>query len=259
MHPGFAAVQRQFANHLKDPERNPAPSGIEDRRMSIYRDLFYNNIESFISTGFPVLRSLMTDVDWHRMIRDFFSRHHCKTPYFYEIVEEFLEYLQLQRDLKDDVPFILELAYYEWVELSLQIREDLIPKTGYNPEGDLLLCEPVISPLVEVLTFSYPVHRIQASFQPDAPSNLPVYLVVYRDREDEVRFLEINALTARLLQLLQQEGQMRSGQEVLECIASELNHSSPKSLLEHGVQLLQDLRDKSIVLGTRLSAVDVSE
>ena len=65
-------VQYEFAANLRDPKRNKTPADIEDRRMEIYRDLFYRNVEGFISNSFPVLRKLYSDDDWHKMVRDFF-------------------------------------------------------------------------------------------------------------------------------------------------------------------------------------------
>ncbi|RKZ79734.1 MAG: DUF2063 domain-containing protein, partial [Gammaproteobacteria bacterium] len=49
--PSFIDTQYQFAGHIRDPEHNPAPADIEQRRMAIYRELFYNNIEGFIANG----------------------------------------------------------------------------------------------------------------------------------------------------------------------------------------------------------------
>ncbi|TNE83159.1 MAG: DUF2063 domain-containing protein, partial [Gammaproteobacteria bacterium] len=71
----FQQVQYEFAAHLRNPEINAAPEAIEDRRMQIYRDLIYNNIESFLASGFPILRSLMDDQRWHEIARDFIHRH----------------------------------------------------------------------------------------------------------------------------------------------------------------------------------------
>ncbi|MCJ7814965.1 MAG: DNA-binding domain-containing protein, partial [Xanthomonadales bacterium] len=50
-------LQTAFAAHIRDPENQAAPAGIEDRRMKIYRDLFFNNIRSLLSSNFPVLHS----------------------------------------------------------------------------------------------------------------------------------------------------------------------------------------------------------
>jgi hypothetical protein len=45
------ALQRQFTAHIRDPQNAPAPEGIEDRRMAIYRDLVYSNMESFVASN----------------------------------------------------------------------------------------------------------------------------------------------------------------------------------------------------------------
>ena len=101
-----------------------------------HRELFYNNVEGFISSGFPVLRELLDDKTWHAMVRDFFSRHRCKTPYFLEISAEFLDYLENERDTSDDPPFIKELAHYEWAELALTVAEQEIDETGIEDIDD---------------------------------------------------------------------------------------------------------------------------
>ena len=89
----FTRRQYEFAAHIRDPENRPAPQDVEDRRMAIYRELFYNNVEGFIANSFPVLRSLLEDTAWHAMIRDYFSSHRAQTPYFLEIPREFLAWL----------------------------------------------------------------------------------------------------------------------------------------------------------------------
>ena len=116
--------QMLMARYLRDPQGQPAPEGVEERRLKIYRDLVYNNVEGFISGGFPVLRSLYRDEDWHQLVREFIDQHRCHTPYFLEISQEFLKFL-MQRDESgpNDPPFLLELAHYEWVELALDVAE----------------------------------------------------------------------------------------------------------------------------------------
>ena len=48
----FIDSQNEFMAHIREPEHNPKPNDIEDRRMAIYRDLFFNNIAGFISSVF---------------------------------------------------------------------------------------------------------------------------------------------------------------------------------------------------------------
>lgn len=250
---GFRRLQYAFAAHLRDPEGSPAPADVEDRRMKIYRDLFYNNAESFIANGFPVLRKLYDDTAWHRMVRGYFSRHRSHTPFFHRIAEEFLRYLQEERGSQpEDPPFLLELAHYEWVELALSIDENEADLTGVRREGDLLEGVPVLSPLAWNLAYRYPVHRISPDYRPAAPGEAPTHIVVYRDLDDCVRFLEINAVTARLLQLIAAEP-ARSGRAQLMAVARELRHSRPDVVIESGRAMLEGLHRRGIILGTRIS------
>jgi hypothetical protein len=146
------------------------------------------------------------------------------------------------------LPFLFELAHYEWVELALDISEETINLCGVDPDGDLLQGVPMLSPLVWPLTYRYPVHRIRPDFQPQFEEL--THLVVYRNRHDEVHFLETNAVTLRLLQLLDEET-MRSGRLILEQVAQELNHLDPEVVIHSGLAILQDLRSRDIVLGVQ--------
>lgn len=243
-------VQTQFAAHLRDPDGVDGPAHIEDRRLQIYRDLFYNNIENFISNSFPVLRSLLDDDRWHGMVRDFMIRHRCHSPYFLEISQEFLLYLQQVRDPQpEDPPFMLELAHYEWVELGLDVADEELGALDCDRDGDMLSGLPVVSPLAWSLAYQFPVHRIGPGFQPTEPGTEPTYLVVYRNPADEVGFMETNAVTARLLELLQ-GASISSGRQALEQLAQEIGHSNPDQIIAFGADLMRQLRDQQIILGT---------
>ncbi len=232
----FQQTQYEFAAHLRDPDIHPAPTDIEDRRMKIYRELVYNNIESFLSSGFPILRSLIEDAPWHQLVRDFISRHQSHTPYFLEISQEFLQYLQEEYQPQESDPgFMLELAHYEWVELALDVSEQSITPSN-SLDADVLKTPLAVSPLAWRLSYQYPVHRIGLEYQPSSPPDEPTFLVVYRNREHLVKFMEANAVTIRLLQLL--EEQSLTGREALEQIAKELQHPNPAALLKSGAELL---------------------
>lgn len=244
----FQRSQYTLTAHLRNPEKNGPPAGIEDRRLGIYRELIYNNLEGFLASGFPILRKITEDAHWHTMVRDFLERHQSHSPYFLEISQEFLQYLQEERgEVPGDPAFILELAHYEWVELALDIAEAEWPR-NVDPEGDLLLGQPVVSPLAWNLSYQYPVHRIGPEFQPDAPGPEPTFLIVYRDRQDAVQFMAANAVTVRLLQLLSDDDPI-TGREALSVVAAELQHPDPVALEAMGLDLLQTLRDKDILCG----------
>ena len=252
--PDFIRIQYEFTRHVRDPENHPAPCDIEDRRMRIYRELVYNNVESFIANNFPVLRKITRDERWHAMVRHYFSSHQAHTPLFPKMPQEFLRHLESERQDLDDPPFILELAHYEWVEsaLTLDVRE--IDMTDVDPEGDLLAGIPVMSPLAWPLAYQYPVHRIGPNYQPKKAPAEPTYLVIYRKRDDEVGFMELNPVTARLLENIQKD-RRHSGRELLQRIAAELRHPDPETVVDGGLEIMRKLRARDVLLGARKTAI----
>ncbi|MDJ0654002.1 MAG: putative DNA-binding domain-containing protein [Xanthomonadales bacterium] len=243
-------LQTRFAAHIRDPDANPAPGDVEDRRMAIYRELFFNNIQGFIAGNFPVLRKLYSRQDWLALVRDFYARHQSHTPMFPELPREFLQFMESERgDHAGDPPFALELAHYEWAELALYMDENDIDDVPADPAGDLLDGRPVASPVAWLLSYQYPVHRIRPDFQPTEAPASPTYLVVYRRRNDRVRFMELNAVSARLLHLIQSEPGL-TGRQYLERIAGELGQPA-EQLLDGGSNILDDLARREVLLGTR--------
>lgn len=247
----LASLQTRFAGHIRDPRQVAAPDGIEDRRMAIYRDLFFNNIRNFLSGNFPVLRTLYTDSAWAGLCRDFYRDHRCHTPLFPELPREFLQYLQEhRRDHQGDPPFMLELAHYEWVELALALDETETADSGTDPDGDLLAGIPVLSPLAWPLSYRYPVQRIRADYQPQSPPEQPTHLLVWRRQDYKVKFMQLNEVSMLLVQKMKESSGL-SGLEILKTVAGIINHPKPDVVVEAGSALLNELREKQVILGTR--------
>ena len=120
-------------------------------------------------------------------------------------------------------------------ELALHVAEEETDLNGIDPNGDLLKGHPVLSPVAWPLAYQYPVHRMGPDYLPESAPEQPTYLVVYRDRKDEVKFLEINPVTARLINLLQENPEI-TGELALDQIVHEMNHPSPELVLE-GLQV----------------------
>jgi hypothetical protein len=250
--PDFKAVQLDFAAHIRNPEKNPAPGDIEARRMKIYVDLFFNNIKSFLDSAFPVASAIVGSARWCQIVRDFVHHHPSESPFFLQISEEFLTFLHGQNytDLPD---FLLELCHYEWVELSLDVapEPDQLPLlTSREPsDPDYLMGHLAISPLVRPLVYTYPVHEIGPANQPSSPPASPTYLLVYRNDNNEVRFMVSNPVTHRLLELLAEH----DAASALQAIRAELNAAgrsiSSKQMADQGRQTLAHLADLSIIRG----------
>lgn len=240
-----------FTQHMRDPENNPAPEGVEDRRIGVYRELIYNNIEGFIANSFPVLRKITPDDRWHEMLRDYVCNHQAHTPLFPRMPLEFIQYLEDERHgHPEDPDFMLELAAYEWAEIAISLDTREIEMDGIDVEGDLLAGVPVLNPLIMTQTYQYPVHKISPDYLPDTPPEEPTYLLVYRRKDDEVGFLELNTVSARLIECIQANDD-KTGLQLLERIAEELKHHDPQVVINGGREIMRDMHDKDILLGVK--------
>ncbi|TLY53443.1 MAG: DUF2063 domain-containing protein [Gammaproteobacteria bacterium] len=246
------ALQYAFTAHLRDPAHAPAPADVEPRRMQVYRELVFANMESYISSNFPVIRSLYEDDAWDVLAHDFLREHQCHTPLFPEFGREFLRFLEARTEAgRGDAPFLLELAHYEWAELALALDEADIAAIAHDPAGDPVDGVPVMSPLACVLGYRYPVHHISPEFRPIEPGAEPTLLLLVRGRDDTVRFHEINALSALLLERLQANTE-HSGRACLETLLAQYDAATAANLRDAGLAMLTELKEREAILGARV-------
>ena len=243
--PDFQAFQHAFARHIRDPHHTARPAGVPARRMAVYNELLFNNITGFLDPCFPVCRKLLGESRWRRLNRSFYRDWKSHTPWFREIPREFVRYLS-EAIIRQPLPaWFAELAHYEWAELAVDVMDCPIP--GHDPAGDLMQQPVVLNPARLALAFAWPVQRIGPDYRPRKPQ--ATQIVVYRDTDDRVQFVEINPVTARLLALLTE--QPTSGDNACRQIAAELQHPNPAQLVAFGTALLDNLRRQGIILGVQ--------
>lgn len=243
--PEFQRFQYAFTAHIRDPKVHPRPPGIEARRMAIYNELLFNNTEGFLLSCFPVLRCVLGKRKWARLVRVFFSTHRCHTPYFRQIPDEFIQFLQDEWQRTDDYPeYVLELAHYEWMELVLSVSNRSPDWERIEVAGDLFNRCPVLNPVLANLFYHWPVQQIRPRTR-IAPADS--HLLVFRDAEDCIQFVELNAFTARLLTLL--DSGTLTGQAALQTVATESRHPAPETVIQGGLATMQNLCLRGAILG----------
>mgnify|MGYP006076019249 CR=1 FL=1 len=247
----FKDIQNVFTQHMRDPDNNPAPVGVEDRRMSVYRGLVYNNIQNFIGKSFPVIRKIMGDREWHQMLYDYVNRHKSYTPLFSKMPNEFLQYLEHECEgPPENFPYLLELAHYEWLETALSIDTREIDLSNIDQKGNLLEGIPVLNPISIALAYVWPVHEISPRNLPKSPPSEKTYIFVYRRQNDEVGFIVLNLVSAKLVEYLQ-SNEKNNGHQILTKIAHELKHPNPEIVIQGGLEMMQNFLIKDILLGTK--------
>jgi hypothetical protein len=183
--------QAAFAARIRQPLAEPLLPGVPAERMAVYEELFFNNLDGFITSGFPVLCRVLGAARRQRLVRAFIAGHRCATPYFLEIGAEFVAWLQTGAGAEPGDPgFVAELAHYERVELALDIATEALPSCGW-------------SPLAWPLAYAWPVQRIGADCQPAELPAEPTCLLAWRDAAQRVRFQQLSPFAYHLALRLQ--------------------------------------------------------
>jgi hypothetical protein len=214
----------------------------------VYEEIVFNNLFESVSACFPIASKVMGKRKWLKLIQAFMRDYSAHSPLFRKIPEQFLEYLDMPSpELQQLMPdYLNSLCHYEWVELLVGGIEETNPK-GMQANGDLATNKPVFSATMQLLHYDYAVHKISPRKKPQFKTS--TQLLVYRNVDDMVKFIELNAVTYRLISLLLNEA--ITGKQALTLLAKELQHPQPESIIEFGLSILEDLRNQGVIIGTR--------
>lgn len=236
----FQRYQLAFTAHIRDPNTNKKPARVQDTRMAIYREIVFNNIFSTVSACFPVCKSIMGARAWRKLVRTFFANHQATTPIFREIPQQFLQFI----DTKIYLPLYFQsLAHYEWVELAVaSLQTDSI---NLSIKIDLLNEKPILAPAHMLLSYDYAVQSISKRHLPKSVEQ--TYLLVFRNAENKVKFIELNPITFQLLNLIQTNE--LTGKQALTKLAEEIAHPDVGAIITFGVEILADLVKQQAIIG----------
>lgn len=235
--------QLRMTRYIRDPQANEPPPGIEARRLVVYRQLFFGNLQSLLAGNFPVLHASLAHEHWQALTEDFYAGFRCQTPLFTEVAGEFVGYLESRGEQSG---WVAELAHYEWIETALLLSDKTEP--AHDPDGDLLDGVPQLSSLALALAYTWPVSHIGPEHVPQQAPAEPTLLLARRGADLKVHFSRLAPLAHALLVSLQQW--QLTGRQHLKALA-EIAGIELAAIEEQGIALLRSLKEQGVVLGTR--------
>ena len=246
----YQQEQRQLAGHLRNPCSIALPtqlSGEKSQRVTLYQQLIFNNIEALLAGVFPRLKTLMM-AQWPTLIADFIAQHRAQTPYFLEVSQELLFFLQdTSLPVYQQWPFIYELAHYEWVELVLSVAADEdVVGVDASIDTHLLTQKWRVASTAWPVVYHWPVDKISPNFVPSECGDV-LYWIAYRDEELTVQWLSSNAVTLRLLALIATQTAC-DGEQVLALLAAELQRDDIETIRTFGRQLFEQLQSLGVIV-----------
>lgn len=237
----FQRYQLAFTAHIRDPKTNKKPAKVNDVRMAIYREIVFNNLFSSVSACFPVCQQMLGKRAWQKLVRQFFSQYQANSPIFREIPQLFLQFLKTNNDLPD---YFAQLAHYEWVELA--VNSMLSESIKLSKKIDLLGEKPVLAAANMLLEYDYAVHKITKRHTPKVTEK--TYLLVFRNLDNQVKFIQLNPITFQLLDLIIKNG--LTGRQALERLAEALNYTNIDTIILFGTEILIDLHNQQAIIGS---------
>lgn len=203
-----------LAAHLRAPAAQPCPVELDTRAALLYRDMLADNFDAALRACFPIWIRCLGEANYLYWRDHFIAEHACRSPFFRQIPDEFMAYLSQNPDtLKARLPYALELAHLEWLELALSVAQteelsDHTESKRQNPWTDVLQLNSAHA----LVQYAHPVHHLMMHPKFTEAPNLdpnPVSLYLYRDRDEIVQMLEPDTLSLQILASL--EASPRSG------------------------------------------------
>lgn len=218
-------------------------------RFLIYRTLVHNRLRAATREFIPrAVARRGTDA----FVRDFarFMQARASTsPYLRDVPGEFVAWVLPQWAADPDLPpYLCDLAQHELLEG--EVRND--PHGGERPTGKpVALEEPLLfDGTARLMHYAWAVHKLPyATDDRSEPEARPTTLLVFRDIDAKVRYLELTPWAACVLdQLLVNQLGVREG---LQRAAAGLGEPLDDDKLAKTATLLAELSDFGVLMGAR--------
>lgn len=224
----------------------PKIEGVHQRHVKHYRRLVYNVVDDMLQSAFPITYDFLEKEQWDELVQDFFTNHPCQSPQIWYMPKEFYEYhARLKNSIIKSYPFLIELLWFEWLEVELFMMED--KKASFTTHGSVSTDALVLNPEHHFQHFSYPVH----TKKPSAITFKNIgeyYLVLHRDPESgSISFTEVTAPTLHMLELLANEP--LSAGEVLQKVSLSFNFSINEQTIQYAFEFFQKALADKLILG----------
>ncbi len=213
-------VQAEFSQYLRTSNQNHPKSPA----WQIYHRLLRANLTEVLNGVYTRTIQALGLEFWNILIDRFFERYEAKTRYFYELPDEFLAFLWQNKGLYRDRPWLFALAHFEWMELALTVSTEVLAEKSRVSYSKSLSFK--LSPLAHYCEYEYAVYPGDSAYKALAKRAQTWQGLVYRNREHQVRWFELDAWTVRIIQQFNVHGTMREDDLVHALIQQTPDHSS---------------------------------
>mgnify|MGYP002628751886 FL=1 len=236
--------QSNLATYCRTGEYTSIP-GVNEKHVHHYRRLVYNVIDDTLRSAFPLTVNLLKSKEWNDTVQRFFSEHPCQSPQVWTMPKEFYTYLdETQPKLLKKYPFLLELIWFEWLEVELYMMPD--KESEFDGKGELETDLLVINPEHILQSFTYPVHLKNAKFITVTDKG-NYFLVMHRLPESgKVEFTDLSPFLVRMLELLSE--QPSTSDDLTSRTAADFSMVPDQELTDQVQVFIARMKEKKLIL-----------
>ncbi len=209
--------QAKFSQYLR---KNEAPlSSLQTEK--IYYHLLRANLQELFFNIYPRLKGHLGEESWQFLLDQFLIHHKARTPYFYQVPDEFLSFLWHNKAQYSQWPWLWSLAHFEWMELVASVADEAWPESDPT--------RPRCSPLAYYCQYEYAVYPEDGDYTPLSLRERPWQGIVYRNKAHEVQWFACEPWSALIFTALQQAENKNSG-DVVSYLQKQVSHESTDTI-----------------------------
>ncbi len=268
----LADWQQQLSQALlrpDSPELNDltALKGVEGHRVRLYEELLFNTVLETLQSIYPYTYALLSrngahEADWRALADDYRRRYPNCSHKLMGAVSGFSAYLAEQPSLMSAMPYLADMALYEWLEMEvMNLPDQLLPDLvePWVPEVGQLDCySPAWNLARRLHTFDYNIPHLldllKASdyqLEADAVAEMRTEILIYRDPVTmQARFFCLNELTASLMRLSEPGCAYQEALMALRSGLPALGQVPETAMIQQARQLFVSCLEKGMLLGS---------
>lgn len=186
----LARAQAALADHVRDPAL-PPPAGMAPERLAVYTRLVRNNLAGFLDRCFSDSSTFVAPEQWQHWQARFLIDARPESPWFNDIPEAFLHYLQGLPENRRPPDAVLAMMDFETALLHAE--------TAIQPDsGSLWDAHSLLAWAPAARLQSYPCDFIGSRLA--RIEETPCHALSWRDRNGDVCYCTVEGVDLFLLQ-----------------------------------------------------------
>jgi len=250
----FQEYQRRFAEYCRTNVYPDIPGVGSEDRVSTYRRLVFNLVSDALTIAYPITVATLPAVEWQKLITKFFAEFPCSSPQLWKMPKGLLDFVEQTNFGLDRYPYLRDLLEFEWIEIEVQMMEDVEPDPYQQIIEPLLENFFIVNPEHRVSSLAYPIFRMTSEdlsqFKDNEVLKGNYFLLTFRHPEtDKVHYSEISSFILLILDAVMTS--KCSLREAIDKGAAQLKMIVNEDLILKTLQAVQVLINNKVILGSK--------